>query len=40
MIMTKKIFLDAGHGGADSGAVKYVKESEVNIKVVNYMNVR
>ena len=37
MIMTKKIFLDAGHGGADTGAVKYVKESEVNIKVVNYM---
>ena len=35
--MAKKVFIDAGHGGADSGAVKYVKESEVNISVVNYM---
>ncbi len=35
--MTKKIFIDAGHGGADGGASKYVKESEVNIKVVKYM---
>lgn len=34
---TKKIFIDAGHGGSDPGAVKYVTESKVNIKVANYM---
>lgn len=32
-----KIFVDAGHGGSDSGAVKYAKESDLNIKVTNYM---
>lgn len=32
-----KIFIDAGHGGNDPGAVKFVTESKVNIKVVNYM---
>lgn len=36
MAELKKVFWDAGHGGSDPGAVKYVKESEVNIKVVNY----
>lgn len=36
--MTKRIYLDAGHGGYDSGAVGYVKESAVNIKVVEYMS--
>lgn len=35
--MKKIIFVDAGHGGADPGAVGYVKESEINIKVTNYM---
>lgn len=34
--MAKKVFWDAGHGGSDPGAVKYVKEADVNIKVVNY----
>ena len=33
----KKIFVDAGHGGSDPGAVKYEKESDLNIKVTNYM---
>ena len=33
---TKKVYCDAGHGGSDPGAVGYVKEAEVNIKVVNY----
>lgn len=36
MAEVKSVFWDAGHGGSDPGAVKYVKESEVNIKVVNY----
>lgn len=35
--MAKKIFVDAGHGGSDPGAVKYEKESDLNIKVTNYM---
>ena len=26
-----KIYLDAGHGGSDSGAVKYVREEDVNL---------
>ena len=30
------IYFDAGHGGSDPGAVKYVKEAEVAIKVVRY----
>lgn len=36
MANKKKVYFDAGHGGYDPGAVKYVKESEVNIKVVKY----
>ncbi|WP_415967912.1 N-acetylmuramoyl-L-alanine amidase family protein [Emergencia timonensis] len=32
--MPKKVYFDAGHGGSDPGAVKYVKEAEVAIKVV------
>lgn len=35
--MMKRIYLDAGHGGTDSGAVKYVVERDVNIKVTKYM---
>lgn len=35
--MAKKIFVDAGHGGSDPGAVKYAKESDLNIKVTNFM---
>lgn len=29
--MSKKIFINAGHGGNDSGAVKYVVEKNVNL---------
>lgn len=35
--MTKRIYLDAGHGGSDPGAVGYVVERDVNIKVVKAM---
>ena len=35
--MKKRIYLDAGHGGRDSGAVGHVVERDVNIKVVKYM---
>ena len=35
--MAKKIYVDAGHGGSQPGAVKYVVEKDVNIKVTNYM---
>ena len=31
-----KIYFDAGHGGSDPGAVKYVKEADVAMKVVEY----
>lgn len=36
MANKKRVYFDAGHGGYDPGAVKYVKEVDVNIKVVNY----
>lgn len=29
--MSKKVFINAGHGGNDSGAVKYVVEKDVNL---------
>ena len=35
--MVKRIYIDAGHGGNDVGAVGYVKERTVNVKVVKYM---
>lgn len=28
---TYKVYIDAGHGGSDSGAVKYVREKDVNL---------
>lgn len=37
MAELKKIFVDAGHGGSDPGAVKYEKEADLNIKVTEYM---
>lgn len=33
---TKKVFIEAGHGGSDPGAVGYVTESKKAIKVVNF----
>lgn len=32
-----KIYIDPGHGGNDPGAVKYVKERTVAVKVAEYM---
>ena len=29
--MAKKVYIDAGHGGYDAGAVKYVTEKNVNL---------
>lgn len=37
MAELKRVFVDAGHGGSDPGAVKYAKESDLNIKVTNFM---
>lgn len=31
--MGKKVFLNAGHGGSDSGAVKYLIEKDINLKM-------
>lgn len=31
--MTKRVFIGVGHGGKDPGAVKYVKESAVNLQM-------
>lgn len=34
--MNKRVYFDAGHGGRDPGAVKYEREADLNIKVVNF----
>lgn len=34
--MAKKIYLDAGHGGGDVGAVGYEQERELAVKIVKY----
>lgn len=31
--MTKKVYIDAGHGGSDPGAVKYVTEKTANLNM-------
>lgn len=31
--MRKKVFIGVGHGGSDPGAVKYVKEADVNLTI-------
>ena len=31
--MSKKVFIGVGHGGSDSGAVKYIIEKEYTLKV-------
>ena len=31
--MAKKVFLGVGHGGSDPGAVKYIKEADVNLNM-------
>lgn len=31
--MAKKVFLGVGHGGSDPGAVKYIKEKDVNLQM-------
>lgn len=33
--MAKKVFLGVGHGGSDPGAVKYIKEADVNLAMAN-----
>jgi len=30
--MSKKVFIGVGHGGTDSGAVKYIVEKEYTLK--------
>ena len=34
--MGKKVFLGVGHGGSDPGAVKYIKEADVNLAMAKY----
>ena len=31
--MTKKVYIDPGHGGSDPGAVKYIKEKDANLNI-------
>lgn len=34
--MSKKVFLGVGHGGSDSGAVGYLVEKDINLKMARY----
>lgn len=34
--MSKKVFLGVGHGGTDSGAVGYLIEKDINLKMARY----
>lgn len=34
--MSKKVFIGVGHGGSDPGAVKYLIEKNVNLKMAQY----
>lgn len=36
--MAKKVYINPGHSNTDPGAVGYVKERDMNVKVSNYMN--
>lgn len=36
--MAKKVYINPGHSNTDPGAVGYVTEREMNVKVSNYMN--
>lgn len=36
--MAKKVYINPGHSDTDPGAVGYVTEREMNVKVSNYMN--
>lgn len=32
-----KVFIGVGHGGTDSGAVKYLVEKDINLKMAKYL---
>jgi N-acetylmuramoyl-L-alanine amidase len=36
----KKIWIDAGHGGIDSGAVGFIKEKDINLKIANLLGIK
>ena len=37
--MSKKVFIGVGHGGTDSGAVKYIVEKEYTLKTAFALSV-